>query len=388
MKILINGSELVTAVPWLTKLTNYRVASLGGVMITASDRVSLRSTDTDSFATTTPAATVLDEGHALVSGRALVAVAKELGKSEVTIASDGSTVAIERGKTRWTLPEMNADYFPAFPSLAEEMGQIPGEVLKEGLRQILPAAAPRDVPDAMKLTTGVEFTFGSTLTLAATDRQRIATVDLPWQPTLMHTERVMVIPEALLTLPMSILGTDEVRLHTDGNQIGFVTDRHQVFGRLFDGSFLKWRPLFPDPAKAVTTVTVDTAELLAAVKDASVFSVVTGTKYGDHLNLTFSHDEITVDSCNKVNEDGKDGDGKTWLAPGEFIGVPISIWIQPHYLVAALNVMPGDSTVITFGAMPWNPIVLYGDGGYRHLIGTLKTRSALAWAAQREDVAA
>lgn len=386
MKLLINGGELASAVPWLATLTNYRVASLGGVMITASERVSLSTTDTDTFATAIPSATVLDEGRALLSARALTAVAKGLGRSEVTITSDGSTAVIERGVSRWTLPEIDATYFPDFPSLSEELGRIPGEVLKEGLHRVLPVVVSKDAPDALAALTGVEFTLGQGLTLAASDRFRVATVELDWQPTLTAGERTLLVPESLLSFPMSILGAEEVRLHTDGNRIGFVTDRHQVFGRLLDVSFVAWRGTFPKGF--TTTVTVDTAELLGAVKDAGVFSVVTGQEHGDHLRLAFGQDSIEVESCNKLHDRGKDGNGATAISPQGFEGEPISIWCQPHYLTNALSVMPGSTTVLSFGQYPWSPILLTpAEGGYRHLLVPLKIPAALAWNRAREEAA-
>jgi DNA polymerase-3 subunit beta len=388
VKLLINGGELTSAVPWLARLTNYRIASLGGVMITASERVSLSTTDTDTFATATPPSTVLDEGRALLSARALTAVAKGLGRSEVTITSDGSTAVIERGSSRWTLPEIDATYFPDFPSLSEELGRIPGEVLKEGLRRVLPVLVSKDAPiaTACPALTGVEFTLGQGLTLAASDRFRVATVELDWQPTLTAGERTLLVPESLLTFPMSILGTDEVRLHTDGNRIGFVTDRYQVFGRLLDVAFVAWRGTFPKDF--ITTVTVDTAELLGAVKDAGVFSVVVGREHGDHLRLAFDQDSIEVESCNKLHDRGKDGNGATVISPQGFEGEPISIWCQPHYLTNALSVMPGPTTVLSFGQYPWSPILLTpAEGGYRHLLVPLKIPAALAWNKAREEAA-
>ena len=374
MKLLISGSELSSVVPWLTKVTDPRTPSRSGIKLTAAEHVSLSATNGESFATATPPATVLDEGTALVSARGLDAIAKALGKSEVTVSSDGSRVTIERGATRWTLPELDGEGRPRFPTLGEELGRIPGEVLKEGLRQVLPVVVTgKDVPEEVEVTTGVEFTFGETLILAASDRRRVAAVELDWQRALTTQDHALVVPASLLTVPMGILNTEEVRLHTDGNLMGFATDTNQVFGRLFAAPFLRWRGILPNRDDAFTSVTVNVAELVARVKDASAFS----RDEGDHLRLDCTPDEITLTSCNE-----KDEDGESSLVPEGFIGQSISVWCQPHFLADALKRVPAETVVLTFGEYPWNGIVLRsleGDG-YRHMLGTLKNPAARAWA--------
>ena len=376
MKLLISGSELSSVVPWLTKVTDPRTPSRSGIKLTAAEHVSLSATNGESFATATPPATVLDEGTALVSARGLDAIAKALGKSDVTVSSDGSRVTIERGATRWTLPEIDTNdytgYYPKLPVLGEELGRLPGDRLKDGIRQVLVAVA-KGAPDAVKVTSGVEFTLGESLTLAGCDRRRVATVELDWQRSLAAPDQALVVPESLLALPLGILDTSEVRLHTDGNLMGFATDHFQVFGRLFAEPFLAWRRIIPPPEKASTVVTVNIAELLEKVKDASVFSA----DAADHLRLSFDSDEISISSCN-----AKDEDGETHLAPDGFTGSPITIWCQPHYFTDALKVIPGETTVIRFGRNPWDAITLRPAEGdaYCHLLGTLKTRAALSYA--------
>lgn len=378
MKILIDGSEFAADVAWLGKVTDPRIPSLGGILITAGERVHMKATNGETFATAAPPATVLDEGQVLMSGRGLAAIAKELGRSEVTISSDGTAVVIERGRTRWTLPEMDATWYPKFPELGEELGRLPGDVLKDGLRRVLPAVASGDVPAEVIVTTGVEFTFGQGLTLAGCDRRRVATVELPWQPTLTAEEQTLVIPESLLALPMGILSTEEIRLHS-GDLVGFATDKHQILGRLFAQPFTNWRRTMSLSDDIRTTVMVDTTLLLGAIKDVGV----TNMKPGDCLELAFEPGVVAVRSHNKERAEERDkGDGATSVDLLGFTGEPISVWCQAPHLIDALKGMPGETTTITFGPNPWPCIVLRGNG-YRHLVGTLKTPAAVRWATAR-----
>jgi DNA polymerase-3 subunit beta len=380
MKARIDGESLNAAASWAAKLapTNPANPVVGGVLLTAGEHLSLAATDFDLFGTVTLTTdAVFGEGRALVSAKLLAAVTKLLGRSdEVELVAEGSTLTIKRGRARWGLPLMDLDLYPATPELGVEIGRIPADVLRDALRRVLPAVSVAN-EDAVRALTGVEITPGDALTLAATDRYRVAALDVTWQRTLTTKATPLLVPGALLKAATDTLNGSDIAVHADDNLLAIVSAHHIVMGRLLADRFPPWRGVIPAPEKVDSTVvTVDTAALLAAVKGVGVFSAPF-----EPIELAFTAEGVHVVSHNQK----RDGESDADVELVEFTGDDIAIWCNPHYLADALNCVGTTTTALRFGTNPAGPFLvqaLDGDGmavtGYQHVIVALRPPVASA----------
>lgn len=375
----MDGGTLNAVASWAAKIapTKHTTPILGGVLLTAGDHLSCSATDYDLFGTVTCTGdAVFDEGQALVSARLLAAVTKLLGRTdEVDLVCEGPELVVTRRRAVWKLPTMDAEDFPATPDLGPELGRIPGEALRQALGRVLPAAADPAAADSLQMLTGVEITLADTLTLAATDRYRLAVAEVPWQPTPTGAPRTLVVPGALLATVLSTCSAGDVAIHGDDNMIGIAAGEHQVTGRQLDVAYVKWRAIIPDPAQMPTTVTADAATLLAAVRGVGVFT----EKYAPIL-LEFSPDGAHISSS---NSNGGSSDDIVELTG--FDGDPVTVWCNPHYLADALNCLGTPVAVLHFSDRPGGPFLLRpgdADGaaveGYRHVVMALKAPTARA----------
>src|SRR5918994_634388 len=151
MKFRVERDVLADAAAWVARSLPARppVPVLGGVVLEATsgpsgDRLTVSGFDYETSARVELDATIGDPGRVLVSGRLLADITKAL---------------------------------PAKPQVA---GIVPGDVLAQAVQQVA-VAAGRD--DTLPMLTGIRLEIdGPRLTLAATDRFRLAVRELEWAP--------------------------------------------------------------------------------------------------------------------------------------------------------------------------------------------------------------
>jgi DNA polymerase III subunit beta len=381
MKLTIQGGALNTAAAWAARIAPSNPAGapiMGGVLLDANDQLRLSSTDFDTFGSVTTEANIGKPGKVVVSARLLSAIAKTLrADDQVSLETVARGVELRVKRYKASLPVLDVADWPRWPEIGDPIGTIPAGVLARGLARVLPAVSE---DNTLPVLTGVEFGFSDTLTLAATDKYRVAAAELSWQPSLESPPSSLTVPSTPLATMRDVIEDDgdDVTLYNDGNTVTLATTRHQVTGRLIDGAFQKWQPLMAQPAPA-TTVTVNVTALGRAVKQVS--AAVEGKK-ADQLRLEFTKDGIGValaadpDSSSDIVE------------PGDFTfdGEPIVIGVSHHYLRDALACIDAPMAQLRLNADPTKPFLLYAAGedgklladGYRHLVVATRLRELVA----------
>lgn len=381
MLLTISGGALNTAAAWAARIAPSNPAGaaiMGGVLLDAGDHgLELRATDFDTFGSVTTDAQTSEPGKAVVSARLLAAIAKTLGAGDqATLETGARGLELRVKRYKASLPLMNIDDWPKWPDIGDPIGTIEASGLSRALSRVLPAASD---DGTLPILTGVEFTFADTLTMAATDKYRIAAAELPWQPTLDSPSRSLTIPSLLLATMRDAIdnATADVTVYSDGNTVTLSGGRHRITGRLIDGKFVAWRSLMKQPEPATVT-TVNVVALARAVKQVS--AAVEGK--ADQLRLGFTPDGIEValaadpDSSNDLVE------------PSDFTftGQPITIGVSCHYLRDALTCIDAPKVELRLNADPTKPFLLHAvdkDGnllgdGYRHLLIATRLKELVA----------
>jgi DNA polymerase-3 subunit beta len=350
MKFRVAREDLADAVAWVAKSLPARppVPVLGGILLTVEETASpvLTVAGFDYEVSTRAEVSVDAEtaGRVLVSGRLLSEITRSLPSGKpVDIAVDGSKVTIKGGSARFTLPTMPVDDYPALPELPETSGTFDTATFAEAVAQTV-VAAGRD--DALPMTTGIRLEIeGETLTLAATDRFRLALRTLSWTPAKSDISTALLVPARTLSdAAKSLGGSKDVTVSLGDGLLGLQAGGRRTTVRLMDLEFVKYRSLLPN--ESTTTVDVPVQELADAIKRVSLV-----TDRGHHLRLQVSDGALTLTA-------GGDDEGRAEedLAV-EADGAELLIAFNPGYLIDGLGVLRTSKVRLAF-TTPSRPALL------------------------------
>jgi DNA polymerase-3 subunit beta len=369
MKFRVERDALADAVAWTAKSLPSRpsVPVLAGVMLRVSDgRLTVSGFDYEVSSQVSTEVQADADGAALVSGRLLAEITKALPAKPVDVAAVGSHLELVCGSARFTLPTMPVEDYPTLPEMPGTAGTVEAGVFAAAVSQVA-LAAGRD--DTLPLLTGVRIELeGSTMTLLATDRYRLAIKELQWRPDTPEASLQALVPAKTLAdtaKTLGPLGGDvTVALSRGGvgeGMIGFVGGTRRTTSRLLDGDFPKVRNLLPDHHNAQARVQV--SALVEVVRRVALVAERTTP-----VRLSFSEDGLVVEAGG--TEDARASEAMECGYEGE----PMQVAFNPGYLLDGLAALDGPVAVLSL-TEPRKPAVLSAAGedgeiisGYRYLI--------------------
>lgn len=350
MKFRVARDDLADAVAWVAKSLPSRppVPVLGGILLevvgstlTVSGfdyEVSTRaSVSVDSLSGLDDPDSSDDDPVAervLVSGRLLAEITRALPSKPVDVAVDGARVSIVGGSARFTLPTMPVEDYPPLPDLPETSGTVDASAFAEAVAQTA-IAAGRD--DTLPMLTGVRVEIeGDRLTLAATDRFRLAVRELDWKPEQPDVSTAVLVPARTLADAAKTLGgASEVTVALGDGLLGLRAGSRRTTVRLLDVEFVKYRSLLP--TSHTTTVDVPVAALGDSIKRVALV-----TDRGHHLRMQVSDGSLTLTA-------GGDDEGRAEeTLPVEADGAELLIAFNPAYLLDGLGVVHAPTVRLAF----------------------------------------
>jgi DNA polymerase-3 subunit beta len=369
MKFRVERAALADAVAWTAKSLPSRpsVPVLAGVMLRVKEnRLVVSGFDYEVSSQVGTEVQSDEDGAALVSGRLLAEITKALPNKPVSIAAVGSHLELVCGSARFTLPTMPVEDYPTLPELPATAGSIDAATFAVSVSQVA-VAAGRD--DTLPLLTGVRVELeGSTMTLLATDRYRMAIKELQWRPDSADASLQALVPAKTLAdtaRTLGPLGGDVTVALSRGGMgegiIGFVGGDRRTTSRLLDGDFPKVRNLLPDHHTAQARIQVST--LVEVVKRVSLVAERTTP-----VRLGFGEDGLVVEAGG--TEDARASEAMECGYEGEAMQVAFN----PGYLLDGLAALDGPIAVLSM-TNPRKPVILAPAGedgeivpGYRYLI--------------------
>ena len=316
-----------------------------------------------------------ETGRVLVPGRLLSDIVRSLPAQPVDLRVEGSRVVLTCGPARFTLPTLPVEDYPALPAMPQTAGTLGSDVFAAAVAQVA-LAAGRD--DTLPVLTGVRFEIeGETLTLAATDRYRLAVRTLPWRPASSDISTTALVPaRTLADTARALASGPEVTLAltsaqgtgTSEGMIGFEGAGRRTTSRLLEGEFPKYRSLLPSESTAVAEIA--TAPFVEAVKRVALVAARNAP-----VRLGFSTDGVVLEAGGADDAQASEQLECGW--EGSASGEPFSIAFNPQYLLDGLGAVDSDTTTLSFTG-PTRPAVLTGkrdadavDGAvadYRYLL--------------------
>lgn len=345
----INGEDLYNATAWVSRLcpTKPTTPVLQGIVLDVADHGELvmSAYDWEVAGRVAGAAAVFEPGTTLVPGRLLAAVAKVVAHDrEVDVTATDNGVQIRSGRSTWSLPVIPMDEYPTLPDEGDAVAKLDGPALRRAMERILPAADRSGGPPFNSAVSMIGDETG--LWIAATDRYRIAVVQVSWQPVTPETRIDLVVPvEFLEAATGAIRGAEsapvELAAHEGG--ITLATTTHRLTGRLVGERWPEWQKLIP--ARWSSEAVFVVAELQAAID--RVLAIDEGK---DPIRLDVDTDGFELSAV------GADRGATAYAAVSEYDGKPAASGLNPRYLADALGTLRSDLAVMRFGGKMAAPV--------------------------------
>jgi len=353
VKFRVERDQLAEAVAWAARTLPTRATQpvLTGLMIEAdSDGLVLSSFDHEVSGRVTSEAVVDTPGKVLVPGRLLADIARALPAAPVVVESDGSRVTVTCGRSSFTLPTMAVDDYPSLPQMPTSAGVVAGPSFASAVSQVALAASS---DETLNFLTGIRLELtGSTITLAATDRYRLAVRELAWVPETPGIDAAALVPARVLAdTAKSLAGQEAVVIALAGSGqdeglLGIHGGGRSTTTRLLGGEFPKYRTLLPSESNTVAFV--ETAALTEAVKRVSLVA-----ERNTPVKLSFRGDEVDL------RAGGGDDAQAVEALDAQVDGEDIEIAFNPRFLLDGLSAL--EAPVVRFSfTVSSKPAVLSG----------------------------
>jgi DNA polymerase III subunit beta len=336
MRFSIERDTLTEAVAWVARALPTRpvLPILSGMLLTAAaGELTIACFDYEISARISVPAEVDEPGTALVPGRLLAEITRSLPAFIVQFDDGGPDVTLTCGAAAFTLVTLPVGDYPQLPDLPVLAGAVDGGVLAAAISQVVPAAS-RD--DTLPILTGVNIELdGGTMTLAATDRYRLAMRELDWEPaqpamtatiltparTLADAARMMAPGTPVQVLLRHHAGADD---HAADAMIGFESGGRRLTTRLIAGEFIKYKSRFPGEFGCCGDMPA--TPLTEAVKRVALVA-----ERGSSVRLSFSAGTVTIEA-------GTEGQARAReTVSAQFEGDEHAIAFSPHYLLDGLG---------------------------------------------------
>ncbi|RBY88817.1 DNA polymerase III subunit beta [Blastococcus sp. TF02A-26] len=354
MEFRVAREVLSDAVAWTARSLPPRpsVPVLAGILLEVDgSQLSVSGFDYEVSARAEVDVQATESGRTLVPGRLLAEITRALPPHPVDIRAEGPRLAITCGNARFSLPTLPVEDYPSLPSMPSAAGVVESDVFAEAVGQVA-VAAGRD--DTLPMLTGVRLEIDDDrVTLAATDRYRLAVREFAWRPETPGLSAAVLVPARTLAdaaktltsgpeivLSLSSSGTGEGILGLSGK------DR-QTTTRLLDAEFVKYRAIMPSESHAHATLPVglftDAAKRVALVAER-----------GTPLRCEFTPGQVTL------RAGGTDDEGQAEeRCDVEFDGEPLTIGFNPSFLLDGLAAVHTPRARMDFTS-PLKPAVLSG----------------------------
>ena len=376
MKFTVEQGALTDGVNWVSRsLSNRPIKTelLGIVIDATSDEVILSGSDLETSSKALFKADISQPGKVLVPGKLLAEISRSLPNKPITITLDGSRVLVTSRSAKFTLPTLSISEYPGLPELPDTTGVVASDVFATAVAQVA-IAAGRD--DSLPTLTGVHIEINEdTVTLAATDRYRLAVREFNWQPTTPGVSTTALLRgRTIADAAKSLTGSKNVSLSfaptTSNDRLaGFSGEGKSMTSRMLDGTFPPYRHLLPQDV--TTTAIVEVAPFLDSVRRVALVTDKTVP-----LRLEFANNSVSLEAG--AGEEAQATEAIEILLNGE----PISIAFNPVFLADGLQSVGTSFVQISFTGSN-KPAILTGksdrDGkvieNYRYLLMPMRYAS-------------
>lgn len=341
MKFRAEREVLGEAVSWVARALAARpvVPVLAGILVRADqDAVTLSCFDYEVSARAVFEAEVQEPGTELVPGRLLAEIVKSLPAKPAEMTSSAGMVVLSCGSAEFALVALPIEEYPRLPDLPAVAGTVDGGAFAAAVAQVVPAASH---DDTLPMLTGVSLDLGgAVMTLAATDRYRLAVRTLGWDPVDPEIKASVLVPARTLAdvartmapgeLVTIAFGQDAADM-TDSGQtrrvagmISFEGGGRRLTARLIESDFVKYQHRFPSQFDC--RAEVPPVPFIEAVRRVSLVA-----ERATPVQLAFKRDVVIIEARTDGRARGVES------VPARLSGAEQVISFNPQYLLDGLS---------------------------------------------------
>jgi DNA polymerase-3 subunit beta len=366
MKCTVSPSALGGALNLVGRAVSPRstLPVLANVLLETTDAgLRVTATNLDLTISASVPATIHEEGRTTVPARLLSEYVASLAEAPCTMELNKTSQVLKLacGIHHTNLHGIDPVEFPPLPSRdSDAVVEIASDKLEGAIGQTVMAASG---DEASPVLTGVLLQLeGDKLTLAATDRHRLAVKSLEVEVKgKMPTGGTVIVPSRHLSEVARAITPQrksvEVSFSEARNQVFFVIGDVEVSSRLIEGNYPNYAQVIP--TESTTTVSLPTAALLREAKTASVLA----RDAANPVRLRVGDNTLTL-----VAQTAEVGDDEAPL-DASVTGDDVQIAFNARYVLDALSVVDSDEVQLSFnGALQPGVIRPVGRDDYLCII--------------------
>nr|WP_120492745.1 DNA polymerase III subunit beta [Corynebacterium lactis] len=357
VRIRAAKDDLAGAVSWVARNLPARPTQpilRGMVFLADDDGLQLAGYDYEVSTQIRISAEVDEPGRFAVNGKLVSDIVSKLPNKQVELHFNGTKVVVKCGSSRFELPSLTLEDYPQLPVAPADTGTVDASLLAEAIGQVA-VAAGKD--ESLPMLTGIRMeTDGNEVTLAATDRFRLAVRTFEWNQ-IPEGETKLLIPAKTFSETARTLDTSSSEPVTlafgdgsDGREIGsegmlaILAEPRRTTTRLLDAEFPKFRPLLPKQHSSMAVARVD--QLQDAIRRVSLMA-----DHGAQIRMDFSEGQVVLSAH------GDEVGHAEEVVACDFYGDPLLIAFNPQYLLEGLSAVRSHRVLLGF-TQPSRPAIL------------------------------
>ena len=333
MKITTERKALLRALTAAVGIVERRVTIpiLANVHMTAADgALVIKATDLDIETTDRIAATVAKPGATTASAQMLMDIVKRLPDGAlIEIETEGYNLTVKAGRSRFQIPTLPADDYPAMASPQYDTTFSIGA--KAFARIMDKAKFSMSTEETRYYLNGIYLHIaGDMLRGVSTDGHRLASVDVAAPDGALGMAGVIVPRKTVAEIAkLATASAGDLVVSVSETKIRLASDTVAITSKVIDGTF-------PDYTRVIPTDSDKTARLDAGDLRASIDRVVAvSSERTSAVKLAFSQDALTVSHASATGS-AQDTTGAAYDGPAFEIG------INGKYALELLGQVTGD----------------------------------------------
>jgi len=344
MQLTTERNDLLNLLAKVTPIVERRntFPILANLVITATDIMSVKSTDLDIEVTGSCPANVTTQGAITVNAAMLFDIVKSISSGAIVDMSlDDHKLTIKSGRFKTVLATLEAIDFPVMASNEYESEfEIPSTEFKR-LFDIVKVACSTD--EAKYYLNGVYLHYVDGIMKAvATDGHRLALAQYEGHK---YAFPSVIVPRKTINLISALSDIGDVSVSISDTKIKFHHGSTTVVSKVIDGTFPDYTRVIPRNNQNILTVSA------AAMKAASNRVSLVSDERVRAVKFTTGHDQLMM------TVKGSDGNAAEEYVDATYEGDPMDIGFNSKYVAECMALFNGDDVVIKLGT-PGDPAVL------------------------------
>jgi DNA polymerase-3 subunit beta len=321
------------------------------LLVVEESRLAITATDLEVELSASIEVAAEEPGEITVPGRKFLDICKALPDgARITLTRSGDKVSVKSGRSRFSLSCLSAEEFPLVDDVAPKHTlSIPCADLVRIIDKTHFSMAQQDVRYFLNgLLLEIK---DDKLRAVATDGHRLSMSEMTLPEAVEATEQVIVPRKGVLELQRLLPAEGEAEVRLGSNHVVVELDGGTRFtSKLIDGRFPDYEKVIP--ASTSSTLEADKAELMQALRRASILS---NERYRG-IRLELGENQLLIQAHNPEQEEAEEELEVTYGGAGMAIGFNVT------YLIDALGAVDGESVHVMLNDPNSSCLVQGGDG--------------------------